>query len=308
MKERMPLVVKLAAAALPALALVGCSGGGGKDKNVATPTLVGQTPGRDISATATSGSRPTETRTVLLTSTAVATATATKEPSPTATPTLNANSEANYSVKFGEGLNNWVEVANAGDLQGLSEFTILARVKADGIPPDAVVAKGEDVEAYALFISLPFSCHNGDMALVVNNKAVCSGIVAPRGKFVDIAVTFKDHKVRFYVDDAVSLEVALDENVPVEFGRLFIGASPRGLNEGFSGQMDHLEIINRGLTPSEVSQSFAMLGGGDVNRFIAANSGVIAMWTFDRGADLKDVSGNGHEGAANGKVSLIPTN
>lgn len=223
-------------------------------------------------------------------------------PSPTEIITFPGNS----AVRFGEGLRNWVEVQDSESLKGLTEFTILARVKVEGIPPDAIVAKGDKVEAYALFATIP-SCLDGSISLVVDDKNYCSGLRVTRDKYANIGVSFKDGKAKFIADQAESNEVVVDRRVPLENGILAIGASPRGIsNEGMSGQIDGLAIIAKGQNAQEMRENLALLEKQDAAGLRSKNREVRGLWLFN--GDYQDSSGKGNHGMPVGAVSLVSVN
>lgn len=305
MAERLSFRTKLIGTALIGLAAFGCSEKetkevGGQQTNAPTTVARVPTPGEtQLSPTAVLA----RTATAVVERTAVValpTTQATQRPAEI--PAVASNS----AVRFGEGFRNWVEVGDSESLRALSEFTILARVRLDGIPPDAVVAKGDKVEAYALFATL-LSCLDGGMSLVVDDKNYCSGLRVTRDKSVNIGVSFKDGKAKFISDQAESNETVVDRRVPSENGILAIGASPRGIsNEGMSGQIDHLAIIAKGQSVQEMRESLALLEKQDVAGFRSKNRDVRGLWLFN--GDYKDSSGKGNHGEPVGAVSLVSVN
>lgn len=229
-------------------------------------------------------------------------------PAVTLSPTREANSgqQGNDAVRFGEGFRNWVEVQDSESLRAISEFTILARVKLDGIPPDAIVAKGDKVEAYALFTTI-ISCLDGSMAIVIDDSNYCSELRVARGKFVNIGVSFKDGKAKFIADEAESKEIVVDTKIPRENGFLAIGASPRGIsNEGMSGYIDGLAIIARWQNVQEMRENLALLEKQDAAGIRSKNREVRGVWLFN--GDYLDSSGNSNHGKPVGAVSLVSVN
>lgn len=300
MAERLSFRTKLIGTAVIGLAAIGCRE---KDTEVVgpQPSVAPTVAGRFVT--------PAETQAPTVVTTPVPERTAVGvQPTTQATqrPTEVPAAASNSAVRFGEGLRNWVEVQDSESLRALSEFTILARVKLDGIPPDAVVSKGDKVEAYALFTSI-FSCLDGGMSLVIDDKNYCGGLRVERNKFVNIGVSFKDGKAKFIADQAESNEIIVDRKIPSENGFLAIGASPRGLsNEGMSGQIDSLAIIGKGQSVQEMRESLALLEKQDVAGFRSKNSDTRGLWLFN--GDYKDGSGKGNDGKTFGAVSLVSVN
>lgn len=288
--------------------------GGGNDQVQASPTIPTATT-RDIGTVFPSTVRPESSASPIPSATQPRTPDST--PTPLRTPTLGATAAGDnqdMAVRFGEAVgpqNNWLEVASPESLNGLSEFTLLARVKlrdnvaAQFIESNAIASKGESVEAFAVFTSIA-TCLDAGMAAVIDGERICSGQRVPKGRYVNLAVIFKDKKIRFLIADAVSVEKNTKNPVPLERGKFFIGASPKGADEGFSGEIDDLIVLNQAISPDMARSIFGQMNTNSTRMLLVNTGNIAALWTFDRIDGYKDLSGRGNDAVAKGQVSQVP--
>ncbi|HOV89610.1 MAG TPA: CsgG/HfaB family protein [Syntrophorhabdaceae bacterium] len=135
------------------------------------------------------------------------------------------------------------------------EFTIAVWVKPDGNNidnGDAVVSKC--CEPYALFTWLD-SPVNGITA-VISSGAVYSGYVIPNNVWSHIAVTYDGNVVRFYHNGSLVVNKPFARGLTTDNGGLYIGASPHGAPEDFSGMIDEVRIYNKALSDAEINNIY----------------------------------------------------
>lgn len=132
------------------------------------------------------------------------------------------------------------------------EVTIAAWVKLDGNNTDngdAVVSKC--CEPYALFAWLD-SPANG-ISAVFSSGAVYSGYSIPTNVWNHIAVAYDGNIARFYHNGSLVVSKPFARGLATDNGGLYIGASPHGAPEDFSGMIDDVRIYNKALSDAEIS-------------------------------------------------------
>jgi|GEM_PF-1167177 len=135
------------------------------------------------------------------------------------------------------------------------EITIAAWVKPDGNNIDngnAVISKC--CEPYGLFTWLA-SPANG-LSAVFSSAAVYSGYVIPNNVWSHIAVAYDGNTARFYCNGSLVATRSFPRGLAMDNGDLYIGASPSGAPEDFSGIMDDVRIYNKALSDGEVYNVF----------------------------------------------------
>ncbi|MBP8626634.1 MAG: hypothetical protein KBI10_08075 [Syntrophorhabdales bacterium] len=131
------------------------------------------------------------------------------------------------------------------------EVTIAAWVKADDDNIDngnAVVSKC--CEPYALFTWLD-SPTNG-ISAIFSSGAVYSGYTIPNNVWNHIAVAYDGNIARFYHNGSLVASKPFARGLTTDNGGLYIGASPNGAPENFSGIIDDVRIYNKALSGEEV--------------------------------------------------------
>lgn len=131
------------------------------------------------------------------------------------------------------------------------EVTIAAWVKTDGNNidnGDAVVSKC--CEPYALFAWLD-SPANG-ISAVFSSAPVYSGYVIPNNVWNHIAVAYDGNMARFYHNGSLVVSKPFPRGLTTDNGGLYIGASPFGAPEDFSGMIDDVRIYNKALSDGEI--------------------------------------------------------
>lgn len=238
--------------------------------------------------------------------------------SPTSIPTpiatsAQAGENTDMAVRFGEAIgiqNNWLEVLNPESLRGLTEFTFMANVRlrsgvaAQFVQSDAVASLGSDVEAIGVFTSI-FSCFDTGIAVVIDDDRYCSHIGLPRDQVVSFGVIFKDQELRIIAGDIISEPIKTKKGISLVTGNFFIGASPKGTDEGFSGDISDLVILKKALTPEEVKIALGKIRTNNTRMLLVNNGDVAALWTFDKIDGFKDLSGHGNNATPHGEVSQV---
>lgn len=137
------------------------------------------------------------------------------------------------------------------------EITLAAWVKLDGNNIDngnAIVSKC--CEPYALFAWLG-SPANG-ISTVLSSEAVYSNYVIPYNVWNHIAVTYNGSIVKFYHNGRLVVSKPFKKGLSSDTGDLYIGGSPFGIPEDFSGLIDDVRIYNRALSDREIYNIFTM--------------------------------------------------
>ncbi|MCX7966124.1 MAG: LamG domain-containing protein [Syntrophorhabdaceae bacterium] len=137
------------------------------------------------------------------------------------------------------------------------EITITAWVKLDGNNIDngnAVISKC--CEPYALFAWLG-SPANG-ISAVISSEVVFSGYSITNGIWHHIAVTYDGSTVRFYHNGSSVATKPFQKGLSIDSGELYIGASPHGASEDFSGMIDEVRVYNKALSDSEIYNIYTM--------------------------------------------------
>jgi hypothetical protein len=157
-----------------------------------------------------------------------------------------------------DGVDDWVTVADAGDLDLTSALTLSAWVRpaALGTRWRTVVFKEGSPLAYSLYAH---ERNAGPVAEVQVGglRAVRRSTPLPLNVWSHLAVTYDGAALRLYVDGALAGTTALTGSMSVTSGVLRIGGN-NVWNEWFSGLLDEVRIYDRALSQQEIQDSRAL--------------------------------------------------
>ena len=182
-------------------------------------------------------------------------------------------------AKFAEGvLNKAIEVSDSPSLNINEAITMTAWVKLDGTNTDngnAIISKnGSGSEPYAFFASN--SGLSGNISVYFKGD-INSGIKCPLNTWTHLAVTYDQNNFVFYVNGVKASTKNSTNRLSDSSGmKLYIGASPFGAIEDFSGLMDDVRIYNRSLSEAEVQELYND-GDGNCSYTDSDNDGVIDL-------------------------------
>ncbi|MGA1842466.1 MAG: LamG-like jellyroll fold domain-containing protein [bacterium] len=158
----------------------------------------------------------------------------------------------NGAARFIEGISDSaIEIPYSDSLRLTSGSTMAAWINLDGCDTDNgdnIISKGSS-EPYSFFARL----ENSTPGVMAGNfgPPIYTDYVPPAGLWVHMVVTFDNGISNFYVNsNPISFKTGgyiLDNNAS-----LYIGASPYGAVEDFSGLMDEVRIYNRALSETEI--------------------------------------------------------
>lgn len=310
-------VARVLAISAVTLGVAGCDSGNSGQKQAPTVASDGTIVQETTPAIASSTVRPAETKTVIP---SLVPSVAPRPSEPSLTPTTISPTRTNpteslpttalskgKALRLG-GFNDYVQYSGEKlQIDGL--FTVEARVKLEsGVPGgDAVAVKGDAREAWGFYVKLA-RCIGLDgirMGAVIDGRSVCSSLVVPKGQYADVAMSFDQKVVRFYLN-GVTVEVPLVANVPVENGDFRVGLSPKGLmNESFHGEIDGVAVWKGVREPKQIAFDLQGMKSDGFDAKQATRIGLIFWAPFS--GDFSDIA-QGISGTPKGDASLVSIN
>ena len=163
--------------------------------------------------------------------------------------------KVNGAAKFVEGtVDVAVKVPHSRSLNLKDEITAAAWIKLDGNNTDngdAILSKDGMLQPFAFFAVL--EDFSSEVAAWFSGASVRTESVLPKGVWVHLAMTYDETIVKFYINGDLEAErislAGLNEDSSAD---LYIGASPWGGAEDFSGLMDEVRLYNRVLKEIEI--------------------------------------------------------
>jgi hypothetical protein len=157
-----------------------------------------------------------------------------------------------------DGVNDWVTVADANDLDLVSGLTLEAWVRPTelGNRWRTVIFKEGSPLAYALYAH---ERRAGPIAEVLASGAVRSArrtTPLPLNVWSHLAATYDGTTLRLYVDGTLVAPVPVTGSLPATSGALRLGGNDVW-NEWFQGLMDDVRIYDRALSEAEIRQDLA---------------------------------------------------
>ncbi len=176
--------------------------------------------------------------------------------------TYSEDGIANGAAKLVEGTTNAaIQVSHSDSLNLTEEVTMAAWVKLDGNDGDngdAIFAKDGATQPYAFFGVLE-DVFGGAMGAWYSGTPLNSDSAIPDSRWAHLATTYDGATARFYVDGRLTSEksssVGLREDPTAD---LYIGASPYGIPEDFSGLMDEARASIIVCSPRRKSSSWVI--------------------------------------------------
>lgn len=161
----------------------------------------------------------------------------------------------NGAAKFIEGtIDVAIKVPHSDSLNLTNEITTAAWINLDGINTDngdAIFSKDGISQPYAFFAVL--EDFGGEMVSWFSGTAIRSDYVVPKQTWTHLAMTYDENTVKFYLNGILVNDIAssagLNEDSSAD---LYIGTSPWGGAEDFSGLMDEVRIYKRVLSGPEI--------------------------------------------------------
>ncbi|TXT40238.1 MAG: branched-chain amino acid ABC transporter2C amino acid-binding protein [Comamonadaceae bacterium] len=161
------------------------------------------------------------------------------------------------AAQFAEGSNSGIRVPHSASLNISSNLTAMAWVKLDGTNTDngnAVLAKGDSGGASEPFVFFATrSDSGGQMSVSGGFGKFDSGYTVPNNQWTHVAVTLDGASIRFYANGSLVNTQSYNGNMQQNTESLYIGASPWGSVEDFSGLMDEVKLYDRTLSASEIA-------------------------------------------------------
>jgi protocatechuate 3,4-dioxygenase beta subunit len=178
-----------------------------------------------------------------------------------------ATSGISYIAKgVSDGAANFVEgsaiiIPSSTSLNLSGAMTATAWVNLNGIDTDngdTILSKSEvsTDEPYGFFARLDSSAEHMTLYSDGLGGNFDSGYAVPLNQWVHLAVTYDGLMVRFYANGALVNEQAATGSLGQNTSNLYVGQSPKGAQENFSGMMDEVRLYNRALSASEIQQIY----------------------------------------------------
>jgi Concanavalin A-like lectin/glucanases superfamily len=200
----------------------------------------------------------------------------------------------------GEG-EDCVTVPESKDLELTEELTLEAWVKPSGeTDEDPIIFKEAEgiggVPSYAMGIGFT---NEGKPEGVIGTEAVTEEVEGPKAieanVWTHLAFTYDGAYMRLYVNGALVSTKKEETSPPEAPGNLKIGCSAWWWNQGFSGKIDEVRLYDRALSGGEIAADSS-------TPVQTPPRSPVAVYSFDEGSGetLKDITGNGHDGAIEG--------
>lgn len=196
-----------------------------------------------------------------------------------------------------DGVNDYVIVPDSNDLDGFTNFTLHAIVKADTFPNYCRIFDKNHTSAYNLAVNT-----SKKLYMYAKNTAFDFDYVVPTGEYVSIVVAFTGgSKVDLFIngqlEETITTSLAsIDSNsFDLYIGRLYSVAGNH-----WDGQISNAKIFNTALTAAQVSDLY--LNPEKIVPDGVANS-ALKLWLpmmEGAGTTAYDGSGNGNHGTISG--------
>lgn len=204
-----------------------------------------------------------------------------------------------------DGSGDGVEIGDADSLNFSEGLTIEAEIEMANVGEtdsgNAVLARGLSAEPFVLWAS-HYKC-NGEMATWFHRNAwPCAGAVVDPGKKVNVAMAYDGVQITFYVDGKLVNRQAYEGGINDTREPIFIGRSPFGEGEDFSGKIFWVALWRRVRTEEEVASDV----GGIENIAKAEDEGLVGFWQFK--GNFGDSTSNHNDGKEMGDAHIEKVN
>lgn len=224
---------------------------------------------------------------------------------PVEEPTVEPKPENSRPVISGilvlDGRGDGVKILHSESLQLGNEITIEARVKLQGSggSGDAILAKGESSEPYALWAGF-WKCENGAMAAFFGSgEWGCALETIQPGQSVDLAVTFNKQEMIFYIDRREAGRKQVEGGLTENYEPLFVGRSPVPGNEDCGCEIDFIKLWEKVRTQEQIIADFE----GEIGPVSdAEEAGLVGWWEFN--GDFSDSTSNHNDGEPIGDAHI----
>ena len=163
-----------------------------------------------------------------------------------------------------DGVDDYVRISDADNLDGMARLTIDAWVKFDAVAPGKwqfIVAKGSAVGFGSNSFVLWFAGDNLRLQAAVETPNGLNTVSAPddvieAGKFYHVAVTYDGTSIKMYLNGMFKQSGGLtgavrDTSFPVLIGRRS-GSGVDGTGDVLMGVIDEVDVYDRALTDAEI--------------------------------------------------------
>jgi fibronectin type 3 domain-containing protein len=157
-----------------------------------------------------------------------------------------------------DGVNDWVTVADANDLDLTNGMTLSAWVRPSGAGADwqtVMLKESPGFMVYALYADTDTNRPSGHV-VIGGDLDVRGAAQLAANTWTHLAVTFDGANLRFYVNGALVATRAVAGSMSASTGVLRIGGNATW-GEWFGGLLDDLRIYNRALSQAEIQSDQA---------------------------------------------------
>jgi hypothetical protein len=181
-----------------------------------------------------------------------------------------------------DGIDDHVRVADAANLDGMSQLSLEAWARFDSTPNGKwqwIISKGSAVGFGSNSYSVWLADDNLKIQAAVESSTGLNTVAAPDvitpGRFYHVATTYDGVAIRLYLDGALRGTGGLSGAVRNTFFPVFIGRRSGfgvdGRGDVIAGDLDEVRIYNRALSPGEIAIEFAR---GSTQMLIARVAGL----------------------------------
>ena len=199
-----------------------------------------------------------------------------------------------------DGVNDSVSVADSDDLDGYTNFTISATIKADSLPNYCrIITKGTGV--YMVGVQYP---GNGELEFYANGTRFFSEFVLNTGEYVHFAISFTGGQdVKFFQNGQLtSTQTHSISGTGTNSNNVVIGRNVALAGNPWDGQISNTKIFNTALTAAQVADLY-----NNPEKVVptgVANTALKLWLPMQEGAGTTayDGSGNGNHGTISGET------
>jgi len=197
-----------------------------------------------------------------------------------------------------DGVNDSVSVADSNDLDGFTNFTICAIIKADTLPNYCrIITKGSGV--YYVGVQYP---GNGELEFYANGTRFFSEFVLNTGEYVHFAISFTGGQdVKFYQNGQLkSTQTHSISGTGTNSNNVVIGRNVTLNGNPWDGHISNVKIFNTALTAAQVADLY-----NNPEKVVptGVDNTALKLWLpmqEGAGTTAYDGSGNGNHGTISG--------
>ena len=215
--------------------------------------------------------------------------------------------------------NTYVRVPGSADLQlnGLEAFSVDAWVQPESLPEFSWVLSQAPSNSN---VDLLFGFRNRNARVIFNgiDNDLSGTTSAQTGEWHHIATVYDGDSLSLYVDGALERRRGVNPADSLGVADFIIGARESSgsgsVTEPFRGVIYEVRIWNQALTPEQIDSAARtrVPDFSDADGFWGSDAGLglLARWSLNSGSatEVKDLSGNGHDGVIEGANWVVKTN